>query len=81
LNAFMLLSKITEKKRQTDYNYEKDDYLKFNEIGAYVFSYDKRSKGYKTKPIEINEEDGISQDEFLRIHESLYEESFKLRNQ
>jgi predicted ATPase len=82
INDFMLLRNVSEQKRKAKYHYDKNDYLDYEkEVAAYVFSYDKNFKGFKTSPIQITEEDGISQDEFLRIHESLYEESFKLRNQ
>jgi predicted ATPase len=79
LSSFILLSKVPEEKRVEKYKYSKEDYLLPNEISAYVFNYDKRSNGHKITEIEITEEDGISQDEFLKIHEALYEESLKLR--
>ena len=44
-----------------------------------MFTYDEGSAGYKITEVEITEEDGISDEEFLKIHEALYEEAIKLR--
>ncbi len=77
INNFILLSKI-DKNRRKKYGYKRDDYININETGAYVFTYDTSSRGYKTEPVEITEEDGISQDEYVKIDEALYEEQFGL---
>lgn len=79
LNSFILLSKVEPKKRVERYKYHEEDFLKPDEVAAYVFSYDKKSAGHKINEVEITEEDGISQEEFLKIHEALYEETIKLR--
>ncbi len=78
LSSFIMLSKIEPEKRVERYRYEKEDYLKPEEIATYVFSYDKESGGHKITKVEITNE-GIPQDEFLKIYESLYEETIKLR--
>ncbi|HEC67658.1 MAG TPA: hypothetical protein ENI35_02425 [Candidatus Desulfofervidus auxilii] len=79
LSSFILLSKVDAKKRVERYKYSEEDFLKPDEISAYVFVYDKRSAGHKIIEVEITEEDGISDEEFLKIHEVLYEEKLKLR--
>jgi len=79
LNSFILLSKVEPKKRVERYKYHEEDFLKPDEVAAYVFSYDKKSAGHRINEVEITEEDGISQEEFLKIHEALYEETIKLR--
>jgi len=79
LSSFILLSKVDAKKRVERYKYSEEDFLKPDEISAYVFAYDKRSAGHKIIEVEITEEDGISDEEFLKIHEALYEETIKLR--
>lgn len=81
LSSFILLSKIESEKRVEKYKYNKEDYLKSNEIATYVFNYDKRSGGHKIVEVETTEEDGISQEEFIKIHEILYEETYKLRKE
>jgi len=79
LSGFILLSKVDTKKRVEKYKYSEEDFLKPDEIATYVFDYDKKNGGYKIKEVEITEEDGISDEEFLKIHEVLYEEKLKLR--
>ncbi|MGD2247086.1 MAG: AAA family ATPase [Candidatus Methanofastidiosia archaeon] len=79
LSSFILLSKVEPKKRKSKYKYNEEDYLNADEVGAYVFNYDKANDGYKTAEIKITEEEGISQEEHMRIIEALYEETLKLR--
>ncbi|HHT9105542.1 MAG TPA: AAA family ATPase [Candidatus Wujingus californicus] len=79
LSNFMLLSKLKPQKRVTQYKYDEEDFLIPEEIATYVFHYNTEDNGYKTSKIEISEEDGISQEEFVKIHEVLYEETIKLR--
>jgi predicted ATPase len=79
LSSFIMLSKVEPQKRIEKYKYNEEDFLKTDEIAAYVFNYDKRSGGNKITKVEVTEEDGISQDEFIKIHEALYEETVRLR--
>lgn len=79
LSSFVLLSKVKADKRVKKYNYGREDFITADEISAYVFTFDKKSKGYKILDVEVTEEDGISQEEFVKIHEALYEETVRLR--
>ncbi|HID27522.1 MAG TPA: hypothetical protein EYP22_06845 [Methanosarcinales archaeon] len=79
LSSFILLSKVEPKKRVEKYKYSEEDFLKPDEVATYVFNYDIKSSGHKITEVEITEEDGILQEEFLKIHEALYEETIKLR--
>jgi len=79
LSSFILLSRVEPEKRVSKYGYTEEDYLKFDEVAAYVFNYDEKNSGYKISEIGITEEDGISQEEHMRIIEALYEETLKLR--
>jgi predicted ATPase len=79
LSSFILLSKVEPKKRLERYKYHEEDFIKPDEVAAYVFRYDAMSAGHKISEVEITEEYGISQEEFLKIHEALYEETIKLR--
>jgi predicted ATPase len=76
INNFISLSKIPENLRKEKYRSE--DYLNIDKVSAYVFEYDEKSKGYIIKELEITEEDGISEEEFIKVHEALYEETFKI---
>lgn len=79
LNNFVLLSKIKPEERVRKYKYNENDYLKPEEFGVYEFRYDEASGGYKINEAEITEEDGVSQEEFVRILENLYEETSRLQ--
>ncbi|MCK4731682.1 MAG: AAA family ATPase [Methanophagales archaeon] len=79
LSSFIMLSKIEPKKRVEKYGYDEEDFLKTDEIAAYLFNYDIKSGGNKITEVKVTEEDGISQDEFSKIIETLYEETIRLR--
>lgn len=79
LSSFIMLSKITEEQRIEKFKYKKEDYLDFNEIATYVFVYESNKKGFRINNVKITQEDGISQEEFIKIHDALYEETIKLR--
>jgi len=78
LSNFIMLSKIEPEKRVEKYGYGKDDYLERDELAAYVFNLDKTKIGSRIAEVEITEEDGISQEEFLKVHEVLYDEILRL---
>jgi predicted ATPase len=78
LSSFIMLSKVDPEKRISRYGYSEDDYLNPEEVGAYIFEYDRNKEGYRIERTEITE-DGISQKEHMRILEALYEETLKLR--
>ena len=78
LSNFIMLSKIEPKKRVEKYGYDKDDYLERDELAAYVFNLDRTKIGSRIAEVEITEEDGISQEEFLKVHEVLYDEILRL---
>lgn len=79
LSNFILLSRVKSEEREKRYKYNKEDFLNPDEVAAYVFKYDSNSGGHKITGVEINKEDGISDEEFLKINEAIYEETLKLR--
>ena len=79
LNNFILLSKVSPEVRVRKYNYEENDYLLNNEVGVYIFKYNEDLQGYIIDSLQITGEEGIPQDDFLRVHEALYEESLQIR--
>ena len=80
LNHFILLSKVDPKRRKEKYqDYEVDDFLKPEEVGAYVFNYDEKEEGYVTQELVIDEEEGLIEEEFNKVNEALYDELASLR--
>ncbi len=77
LNNFIKISGLPAEKRQ-EYGYEKDLFLDPTEVSAYIFRLDREGNKSKIKSVKITTEDGILQDEFLKIDEALYEETIKI---
>ncbi|MGC8932750.1 MAG: AAA family ATPase [Candidatus Methanodesulfokora sp.] len=77
LSNFILLSRI-EPGERVKQGYKEDDFLKPKETAVYVFRYDEESSGYKIEEVKVTEEEGIPQDEFLRVHRALYEEEVSI---
>ena len=77
LNNFVLLSRLEPGKRR-EQGYREDDYLKPDEVAVYVFQYDEGSRGYRISEAEVTEEEGIAQEEFLRVDEALYGETLRI---
>ena len=78
LSNFIMLSKIGEKKREEKFNYSTSDFLNVNEICTYLFSKDENNGGYVIKPVLITEDDGISDIEFMRVIDALYNEKVRI---
>jgi len=81
LSSFVLLSKVEPGKRVERYGYSEEDFLTPAEVGTYVFHYDEKSGGHKVTEVEVTGEDGISQEEFVKVHEALYEETIELHRE
>jgi predicted ATPase len=79
LSSFIMLSQFKDEKQIKKLKYDKQDYLNTNEIGVYVFRFDRQSDGYQIEKVEIDEDEGISSEEFLKVHEALYEESIRIQ--
>ena len=79
LRNFILLSKIEPEKRVEKYEYSEEDYLEPDEFAAYLFHYDKKSKGHKIDRVKMTKDGEFSQDEFVNVIDALYEETIKLR--
>ena len=81
LNNFILLSKVSPKSRVERYGYGENDYLKPDEVATYVFTYDEDRNGYRIEEVRITEEDGISQEEFAKVYEALYDETVRIQRE
>lgn len=77
LGKYVLAGRLDAKTRTKKLGYGPDDYLLSEEVSPYVFTRVGDDKHGISK-IETNDEDGISQEEFVRVNESLYSESVKL---
>lgn len=81
LNLFIKLGEVRFTDKIYRLGYEKDDFLKSNEISAYVFDRNKKDVGYQVKQLHIDQINGIDSEEFMRVHESLYDDSVKINRE
>lgn len=77
LRNFIMLGTIDKEKRIAKYGYTEEAYLLPEEVSVHVFNLDKE-KGTTIEKVKIVKEEGIPQEEFLRVHESLYDETYRL---
>ncbi len=69
------LSKLDSAVREKKYRYDKNDFLRQEEVGAYLFTWGRKSRGYKTKELTISDEEGVTEEGFGDVHDALYEET------
>lgn len=74
LAKYMMAGNLTPKQRSTDLGYGRDDFLTQDEVSAYLFER-QPSGGHRTRPVDRDEEYGISQEEFVRVSEALHNET------
>jgi predicted ATPase len=79
LDNLVMLSSIDPKERVERYGYEKGDFLKHTDFAVYEFHYDQNTGTSKIEKARLTKKDGVSQDEFVKVFEELYEETDKLR--
>ncbi len=76
LNQSMLASRLPPDLRKKQGFGGDDSYLLPEEIATYVFKDD--GGGHRIVPVKTDDEEGISQEEFIEINEYLYSKSVKL---
>jgi predicted ATPase len=79
LDNFVMLRNIAPEERVERYGYEKDDFIKHTDFAVYEFHYDQSTGTSKIERAELTKKDGVSQEEFVKVFEELYEETDKLR--
>ncbi|MEW6351477.1 MAG: AAA family ATPase [Thermodesulfobacteriota bacterium] len=77
LSHFVLLDQVAADRRK-EMGYDESDFLEPSELGVYLFQYDRKTKGFKTREIPIDRQEGISDEGFASVHEGLYEEALRL---
>lgn len=74
LAKYMMAGNLTPEQRVADLNYDKNDFLLPDEVSAYLFERC-ADGGHRIKPVERDEEYGISQEEFVKVSETLHRET------
>jgi len=78
LSMFMRMSKISPAKRK-ELGYDDDDFIDDTDVAPYVFKRDAKG-GYSIRELNHSAEEGIWQDEFIHVTESMYEKDVEIDN-
>lgn len=70
LNNFIRLSQVPKDARK-EKGYSEEDYLNPDEVGGYLFDWNEKEGGSIVKELEVTPEDGIPEDEFVKVVEAL----------
>ena len=74
LAKYMMAGTLSPEQRSADLGYGRDDFLMQGEVSAHLFER-RPDGGHRIKPVERDEEYGISQEEFVRVSEALHRET------
>ncbi len=78
LGKLMLASKVKPEIRERKLGLDRGDFLHPDEVAPYVFVR-KGDDDHEIHPIETNDEEGIPQDEFIRVSDVLHSQSIILQ--
>ena len=73
LSNFILLATNEEQRKKL--GYAQDEYIRAREVGAYLVSFGTNGHGSGVTELHVTEEDGIPEEEFVKIQEALYNET------
>jgi len=76
LSMFVRMSRVAAEERK-DLGYAKGDFLEADDVAPYLFKKN-GSGGYAIQAIEHTPDDGISQDEFGRVTEIMYNKEIRI---
>ena len=74
INNLLRIS-YASKRWLREHNFEPEDCIAHNEVGAYQFAWDESQGGSIVKELEVHKDIGIDEAEFIGVIDSLYEES------
>ena len=72
LGNFVRLSALPEERARR--GYDDEDYLSPEDVGCYLFAWDGEEGGSVVRALEVSAEEGVVEDEFYDVSESLYNE-------
>ena len=79
LAKYMMAGSLTPRQRSAGLGYGRGDFLTQGEVSAYLFER-QQGGGHRTKPVDRDEEYGISQEEFVRVSETLHHETIVINS-
>ena len=72
LSNFVRLSALPDERARR--GYDDEDYLNPDDVGCYLFAWDREEGGSVVRELEVSAEEGVVEDEFYDVSESLYNE-------
>jgi hypothetical protein len=78
INNFLALSQASQ-ELIGEHGFEPSDFLKHDQVGAYLFKHDQEKRGSVIQPLGIDSDTGIDEDEFADVTEAIYNESIALQ--
>ena len=78
INNFLTLRQAS-KDLIAERGFEESDFIQRDEVGAYLFRYNRELGGSVVTPLEIDPDTGIDEAEFAEVFEALYDESIALQ--
>lgn len=76
LGNFVRLSALPDERAKR--GYDKDDYLNPDDVGCYLFAWDREQGGSVVRELEVSAADGIVENEFYSVDEAMYDEYIEL---
>ncbi len=74
----LLLTNVSKKKRIDKYGYAEKQFLCCGDVGMYAFNKSKRGKGYVIEQVSIDEKEGIDQEIFMNVIDTILDEEIML---
>ena len=78
INNHLALGQASE-ELISERGFEEADFIRVDEVGAYLFRYNRELKGSEVVPLEIDPDTGIDEEEFAVVFEAQYNESIALQ--
>lgn len=79
ISNFVMMSRL-DQDYAVKLGYSAGDYLKAEEVGAYLFHFDESGDGSLITELEVTDEDGIPEEQFFKIAEAVYNETVTLQH-
>lgn len=73
LNNLISISRLSKKKRKSR-GFNENEFLNPEEVGAYLFHFNPEKEGFISEELEITREDGIIEEEFIKVAKVLNKE-------
>ena len=74
INHLLRIS-YASKRWLREHNFEPEDCINHDQVGAYQFAWDEEKQGSIVKRLKVHKDIGVDEAEFLGVIDSLYEES------